>query len=641
MTKQANLARLGFDTARLPFLARTGFTVALAVIVAWLMGLEHPQWAGMTVWAASLPTRGELLAKAGARLGGTILGALVGVLIVYLSQGQIAWLVVGLTVWVGFCVCTGHLFKSFLTYGSILAGYSASLVALVDTSQHDHILDLGIDRMLTALVGVVLAIGISWYFAQRNTDKVSFTELRSITAGVLRHLSQALGGEEASLEQFRHELLSRLSRLDARLETRGISSAQDHARAKRVRQLVPAIVSVLVWRRRAGDEDAVERMRDALERCATLLETNARFDELDRELEHIILTSETLASLSYLTPKLRELKANLQRVLIDSQSTETVRGSSKLILHRDWVGARQAALRAMTLMVSVGLVWVYTQAEVGGYMLLGTSVMASLFSTFDSPALLMRSVFLGQVAGATGALVCHWLVWPLADGAGGRVLLMVPFILIGVLVLGHRRTAAMGFDYNMVLLLLLQPIPALSDDFAHSLLLSAAVVVAPLIAMVGYRFVYPVNARARIETMRRLILHEVQDMAEKPLDAKTRIVWRQRIYNRMLLLVRWSDLVGDRRLPAAEWGVGVLRLSLVCEQVHALLPYLNLAEQRAMKMVLRRIARLEHDPVKVARALKVAARRLHSHPLAALELDLAARAMEENMSLFKPGTPRP
>jgi hypothetical protein len=45
--------RWGFDSARLRQHLRTAFAACIAVFAAWALGLEHPQWAGMTVWAAS------------------------------------------------------------------------------------------------------------------------------------------------------------------------------------------------------------------------------------------------------------------------------------------------------------------------------------------------------------------------------------------------------------------------------------------------------------------------------------------------------------------------------------------------------------------------------------------------------------
>src|SRR5690554_3973490 len=89
----------GFDAAQLGFAWRTALASFLAIVLAWRMGLDYPQWAGMTVWIASQPTRGHLIAKSAFRFMGTLAGAVVGLLVLWLAQGNILVLVIGLSSW--------------------------------------------------------------------------------------------------------------------------------------------------------------------------------------------------------------------------------------------------------------------------------------------------------------------------------------------------------------------------------------------------------------------------------------------------------------------------------------------------------------------------------------------------------------
>lgn len=61
---------------------RQGLWLALtslcAMSLALILGIEHPLWAAMPVWAMSQPTRGLLLEQGLFRLLGTILGAVIG-----------------------------------------------------------------------------------------------------------------------------------------------------------------------------------------------------------------------------------------------------------------------------------------------------------------------------------------------------------------------------------------------------------------------------------------------------------------------------------------------------------------------------------------------------------------------------------
>lgn len=140
-----------------------------------------------------------------------------------------------------------------------------------------------------------------------------------------------------------------------------------------------------------------------------------------------------------------------------------------VILHRDRVMARESALRATGALLLAGAFWQATGWEAGAFLMLGLSVMVSLFSTFEDPGAVLPHVWLGQACGVLAALACRWLVWPLAGGEAQLILMMAPFILIGPLLMAHRRTGAMSFDYNMGLLLMLQPHWPLAGSLAGSL----------------------------------------------------------------------------------------------------------------------------------------------------------------------------
>ena len=129
-----------------------------------------------------------------------------------------------------------------------------------------------------------------------------------------------------------------------------------------------------------------------------------------------------------------------------------------IALHRDWVSARHAMIRATGLMLLLGAIWVVTGWAAGPYLLLGTAVMATLFSTWENPGRIMTAVLIGQVFGGIAALACRWLVWPHATGEAELIFMIMPFILSGVLPLSHPRTMASATDYCMILLLLLQPV---------------------------------------------------------------------------------------------------------------------------------------------------------------------------------------
>ena len=105
----AILARLGFDRQRLRFALRTTIAACLALLIALAIGLEHPQWSAMTVFAAAQPTRGQLFQKSANRLIGTMFGTAVGLVILICAQGSIWGLTFMLATWVALCTAGGNL----------------------------------------------------------------------------------------------------------------------------------------------------------------------------------------------------------------------------------------------------------------------------------------------------------------------------------------------------------------------------------------------------------------------------------------------------------------------------------------------------------------------------------------------------
>ncbi|WP_432695546.1 FUSC family protein [Marinobacterium sp. YM272] len=629
------LSRLGFDTGRVGFVLRTAIAAALAVLLAWGLGLDHPQWAGMTVWAASLPTRGQLVAKGLARLGGTVLGAVVGVLIVLLCGGNILLLSLTLSCWVAACVLAGHLVRSFLAYGAILAGYSASLVALVDIPHHDQILSLGVDRMATALSGVVVAFAISWFFAARSAPRDDLLQIIDFTAGVMRHVNAVLHGNPETLLEKRHALVSRMAGLDLALEMRGVDTGLSRVRLRQCRRVLPELVSVLLWRRRGMEAALTTEVEHGLEKLIALLEKRETGAAIPAQFETLLEAINKVPELSRLHTLLKGLDAELKPLMIDEADDQL---SPQLVLHRDWIGARQASIRAFTLMISVGLVWAISGQAFGAYMLLGVSVMATVLSTFDSPARIMRFVFAGQVMGAAAALICHWVVWPYTGSELQQVLLMWPFIGLGVVLMSHRRLVGTGFDYNMVFLLLSQPGLPLQGTLQSSVILSLAVIAAPLIAWAGYLLIYPANAGRRIDTLKAQMVDELRRLAASEEDPSSHKLWRARTFHRLFHLVRWSDTLGNQRFRAAEWGTLLLRLEMATLALHKLRGMQARAESehQSANYALHCFDRLQTEPETLRQALEAVLSDLKdAEPGIREPLQLAVEALQEQPALIR------
>jgi len=640
-------ARWGFDPVRLRQHLRTAFAACLALLAAWQLGLEHPQWAAMATWAASQPLRGQLLEKSFFRVAGTVAGTAAGVGLVLLAQGNLPWLVLGLAVWLGLCAGIGNLQRSFMAYGTMLAGYSAAMVALLDFAHPEQVFALGWDRLFTALTGVFAALLVGWLFTPPGGEIPGNAEVRRLLARLLRELAdglQARGCSAIGAQELAQRLLA-IAVIEEGLEPHAAGSQRSREAVRALRRLMNAQVSALLWLRDApllqppadfGETQARE-VAAALRDAAQALETEPR---LLRAAQALARARDSAAPWQLAADMLAPLGLALQAHL--AASGDARHGARNqphhyphhyphhwpVVLHSDWLGARRAMLRAASSTALVGLLWIATGWSGGAYMLLGMAIMLTVFSGSENPAAAMRHVTLGQAIGVLVALACQWLAWPFASSQAGLVWLTLPFVFVGALLFSHRRTMLSGYDCNMVLLLLLQPHYPQTASFGHALALGLAVVSGPLAGWAAYRFILPVTLQGRLERLRTMMVRELQAMAATRRHAQNGRVWRARLYHRLLRLVRMAEQAGAQRgAQAAECGLATLHVGHAIQALHGLAadPALCHGTARAVRAALRRLQRLQAAPQDCVQPLNAIARRVaESHPEPARRLRQAA-----------------
>ncbi|MBV9629877.1 MAG: FUSC family protein [Xanthobacteraceae bacterium] len=555
------LSSLGFEAAKLPFAFRTAVAACLALVWAWSIGLEHPQWSAMTVWAASQPLRGHLLEKSAARLAGTVIGALFGIALMVISHGQPTVVVIGISLWIGICAFIGNLVRGYASYAAILSGYSAAMVALLDSAHPEHVLALGADRMLTVTLGVVAALLMGWLFAAPGDDTTLVEKARMLTDRIVANIIARRRGAPIS-EDEQQSFLSGIAALEGTLDLHNAGSRARRRLVRKIRVLLALqVTAVLGWR---SDPSQAAGASD--------------------------------------------LEADLAAA---TSSLDESSPGGEFALHRDWLLAWRATLRAVVAMLVVGAIWLATHWQLGGFMMLGTSIMVSIFSTFENPAVVLRYVFVGQLLGVTFALVCRWLVWPMAHGPFELILAMVPFILFGAPVFAHRLTQRMAFDYNMVMLLLLQPAWPQTMSFEQSLMAGVAVIAGPLVGLIAFGLIYPVDSRRRYEAVRFSMIDDLERLAASAITATHRKQWRALLHHRILLATYWGERASYSPGRLADDALALLSVGQAIEQLGDLAtgaPPRRI--ERRIITTLERLRRVSTDPARAAQSLLAAARQL-------------------------------
>ena len=664
------LTACGFHLPALVFALRTALAGFVALAVAYALGLEHPHWAAMSAWASSQPMREHLLSRGIYRFSGSVVGVAFAVALVLVAQDSLWVMAVGLALWGALCAFLGNLQRGYMVYGCMLAGYSAAMVVLLHHGPADNIWAFAADRMLTVVTGVLAALCIGWCFAPRRKAAVLIAQSRQALAAVLDATVARLRGQAAPQGLDNASLLVRLAEVEELLELypEGSRTARNTSKAMHWQQhqalelvyhlgqtaddgVAPTSTADSVWAFAAAHTEAhasPAALADALHALALVLRQapaadSAAAQQVDAALRHAIAACETQVEriqatghavqpgLNALYLLLQEMRRAVRAEQLDLGGPAASVGVAPvdrrvdpLPLHRDWVGAREAAIRAGCSLLFFGVLWAWTGWSLIAFGMLGLSVMLLVFSAFENPNRTMAFVLRGQLIGAVLALLCQWLVWPWAQSGWQMVWMVLPFAVIGGLVFAHKRTAAGAMDTNMAMLILLAPVFPYALDMGKSVTYALAVVSGPALAWLVYRCIYPTNAQRRMRTLAQMMVAEVPALAQrmveegKPsllpsLPASMAVApagfWQAQLHHRLLRLVRWADKTQHpRRATLPELGLALrstqstmLQLQQWRRDTILVTPQLRRTERLA-ELVLRRTAQWGAAPSLEAQA---------------------------------------
>ena len=197
-------------------------SVCLALYVAFRLELDNPYWAGTSAAIVCQPHLGASLRKGWFRMIGTVMGAVVIVVLTAVFPQNRFGFLVGLALWGGGCALIATLLGNFAAYAAALAGYTAAIVASdqlgATGGPNGHAFMLAVYRVSEIWIGIMSAgivlAGTDFGDAPRRLAAQFAAVAAEIAKGF--SLSLALAGLSASdtLQPVRRELIRRVIALD-------------------------------------------------------------------------------------------------------------------------------------------------------------------------------------------------------------------------------------------------------------------------------------------------------------------------------------------------------------------------------------------------------------------------------------------
>ena len=133
------------------------FKALLAMYLAIWLQLEKPTTTLVTVAIVMHPQSGMVLAKSFFRAIGTLAGSAFALVLVAMFPQQRVLFLGTLALWVALCAGGATLYRNFMSYGFVLAGYSAAIVVLPTITHPLLMFDSAVMRVSEVLLGIGVA----------------------------------------------------------------------------------------------------------------------------------------------------------------------------------------------------------------------------------------------------------------------------------------------------------------------------------------------------------------------------------------------------------------------------------------------------------------------------------------------------
>jgi uncharacterized membrane protein YccC len=203
------------------------------------------------------------------------------------------------------------------------------------------------------------------------------------------------------------------------------------------------------------------------------------------------------------------------------QAPRVVAGSAERVsFHRgnDFLGAGIAVVRTTLTMLALGTFWIASAWPLGSSAMLLATVFAGLFATTPNPTRVTWDVMLGYLGGMMAAFVCNFFVLTQLGGYGLLVAGLLPFLVVGVVMLTIPRVASYGLGWCLGLLYILALKNMQIYDPAHFINDAIAQVIGLAVTAVSFMVIPPAIGSAWLRRRQMVRLRaQVALAAEAPL----------------------------------------------------------------------------------------------------------------------------
>ncbi len=615
------------------FGVRMWAAVSLALYIAFWLQLDNPYWAGVSAAIVCQPQLGASLRKGWFRMVGTMIGAVLSVVLIACFPQDRLLLLGGWAAWGAACAFAATVLRNFASYAAALAGITsaiimADLLGAVGGVDANAAFLIAVARASETCLGVVCAgvvlAATDLGGAQRRLA-VQFADLSAaITAGVTATLSTA-GCVFADMQSVRREFIRRVVALDPVIDQTLGESAELRYYSPVLQSAADGLFSALSgWRAIASTHalSAGETRHEAVTildtlplelRSASQSDATARWIHNPVALYHSCeLTVRRLIALPAETPSLRLLadKAaqtfagvahalNGLALLVADPARQVPRRGIKQFRVADWLPALVNAGRAFITIGTAALFWIVTAWPDAGTAVAFATIVTLVLAPRAEQA---YNAAIGFTAGAfldvVLAAIVAFAVLPALDierFVGFSLVLAVCIVPIGALLAQAKHPRQVGLFTAMTLLFIpiLRPGNPMTYDPETFYNTGLVIVCGAGFGALSYRLLPPLSPVFRT---RRLLALTLRDLRHLAMGREQRD-WEGLAYGRLSAMPdQATPLQRAQLLVAFSAGCEIIQLRQIARPL-GLGPKLDaalaaLAEGRSAKAIAR-LSRLD------------------------------------------------
>ena len=567
----------------LAFGLRVWVSVCLALFIAYWLQLENPFWAGTSAGIVCQPSLGASLRKANFRLIGTLLGAVVVVLLMAAFPQSRAGFFLVLATWCGLCGFAATVLQNFASYAAALAGYTAVIIAADAISHPNDVFLLAVARGTEISLGIVCA-GVVLVLTGRGTAReraaTTIADIARQTGLGLRGSCEHPGDDSTAT---RSALIGRTSALATLLDETVGESPDLRVHSNALSAAVDGLFAALSgWRMVANHLETAPPAQAASDVAPLLAalppgsaivvtarslpaETRDRCRDAARALGQVpVQTSGSELVQVGVTDALRGLAAALNGValLVEPARAEDLPGIPALRLP-DLLPALINGLRAFLIILVTALWWIVSAWPSGTSALLFAAIVVLLLSPRGESAVRSAWLFLGgALITSVLAGIVNFAVLPNREGFVSLALVMgVVIVPLAALSAGAWKQSffvAASTNFTPLLAPANQP----TFDTASFYNATVAIVVGVGVGALAIALLPQLSPEHRAERLRLLTLRDLRRLATRRRPPSL-LGWEELMYGRLAALPEGSTPLAHAEITAALFvGGAVLRLRL-------------------------------------------------------------------------------